>query len=148
MLGLWVRAHQPFELPLNEHLKRWEGFPPELAHQMVIYERTGLKPKTITAVEGGHAIEVSHDEGPGPRDSVLKAGHTEGPEDLCKSLEPDNWNNNPKNILNYYQDRLASDELYRAIRTKISALKKEDQQMQALEAARKLICQLKGDAGQ
>jgi hypothetical protein len=137
LVGLLIRAYQPFELPLDKHLARWKGFPDSVVHQMVVYERTGIKPARMTFEEGGESVEVSAEAGPSVRNNVLVAGHTEAV-GLCKRLDPNEWGG-PEDILVFYDSLGRQDALMKEIAGGVREIAAEDRGA-ALEVVRKVIC--------
>ena len=62
MLGLFVRGSHLFDAPWDQHLARWDGFPAEVAQQMVVFERTGIVPRPLSFKSGEPGVEVELNE--------------------------------------------------------------------------------------
>ena len=139
MLGLFVRGNHLFDEPIDKHLARWEGFPTEVAQQMVVFERTGIVPRTLAFSEDGPAVEVALDEQAAlARSNVLVNALQD--RDLCDELDPDRWNNLPDRVLRQYD---AIDEpLFLDIAAQIRQLPDDATRLSMLNVVHQLICEM------
>ncbi len=142
MLGLFVRGNHLFDESLEKHLARWEGFPKGVAQQMVIFERTGLVPATLAFEKGAPPVEVTLDEKTAFRKSSALVGALED-RDLCRELDPEEWNNAPDRILRRYGD--LNDPLFADIAARIGSVPDEALRLSMLTVVDKLICAMKGE---
>jgi hypothetical protein len=105
ILGLYIRISNPFAEPPTQHLARWQAaFPdnPALALQMMIFERTGITPSTLT-FDKGSGVAVKLAEGAAAHQAVLFAS-LQG-KDLCRDLAATRFGDDVKKILQAYDDR-------------------------------------------
>ncbi len=145
MLGLFVRGSHLFDEPIDEHLARWKGFPTEVAQQMVVFERTGIVPKTLAFTEGAPPVEVALDEQAGlARSNVLVSALQD--RDLCDELDPGKWGNAPDRILRQY-DAL-DEQLFTDIAERIRQLPDDAARLSMLSAVNQLLCAMKDTANQ
>jgi hypothetical protein len=138
-LGLYVRINNPLAEAPERQLERWQAaFPdnPRLAREMMVYERTRLKPAALSFDTSGPATEVTVGEGAGATAAVLYSALKSA--DNCRELAPARSGNDVNKLLEAYNNRGGP---LAVVATQVRALPPE-QRAGALESVRTLLCEL------
>lgn len=149
LLGVFLRSSFLFQLTLEDHMNRWNGFPSTVAQQLVIFERTGLRPKKLLFPEG--ATEVESDKTAAIKSSGVLVGFFDGARDFCEELDPSEFGNDPERILKRYEDLGKEDSaqsFFSDFAKQVRKIDNEGERLEVLTVFHEIICRLRRAGGQ
>lgn len=140
VLGLYLRVNNPLAADPGAAMARWTAaFPdnPTLARQMMVFERTALRPTEIAyGNEGSPAQSTQLEETlASAKQMVLFSDLSDY--DACSRLDPDRFGS-PEDTLAAY-DRGDPPELVQAVATRLGAVSEADKPT-ALRLAHDILC--------
>lgn len=141
-LGLFVRINNPLALDPESVMTKWNNaFPdnPTLARQMMVYERTALRPDAVAFTEDGASVAVSQDAGAAAGKQAVLFSSALSDFDACSQLDPERLST-PEATLRVYARPNAPD-IVRAVGTNLEALPEEDRST-GLRVAHTLLCEM------
>ncbi|MCA8881703.1 MAG: hypothetical protein KDA73_17520 [Rhodobacteraceae bacterium] len=142
-LGLYVRINNPIALSPEAQMAKWQHtFPddPTLAKQMMVYERTGIRPASFTygKITPAEPVEVAVDEAKSKAVSgVLFSSLKDF--DVCTRINPARYGS-PEEVLAIYTRRGAP-AILPGLRERIAAMPDESQQV-AVAVTHDVLCAL------
>jgi hypothetical protein len=138
-LGLYVRINNPLAESPQRQLERWQAAfkdNPELAAQMMVYERTRLEPGALRFSPAAPATPVKQGAGAATMGAVLFSS-LKG-KNYCRDLTLANYGNDAGKLLAGYENRGGA---LAVVAAHVKSLPTA-QHAAALEAVRTLVCEL------